>query len=57
MQESETHRKGQLAEWLPRKPQWQHWGALWLTQAAVVVVVVAECAATGTVDVANMFVG
>ncbi|EIW87404.1 hypothetical protein CONPUDRAFT_149436 [Coniophora puteana RWD-64-598 SS2] len=23
-------RNGQLGEWLPRQPQWQHWGALQL---------------------------
>lgn len=22
--------KGQDGEWLPRQPQWQHWGELWL---------------------------
>ena len=22
---------GQLGEWEPRQPQWQHWGELWLT--------------------------
>lgn len=22
--------KGQLGEWLPRHPQWQHWGDEWL---------------------------
>jgi len=22
--------KGQVGEWLPRQPQWQHWGELWL---------------------------
>lgn len=29
---------GQLGAWSPRQPQWQHWGALWVTadvQAAV----------------------
>lgn len=28
--------KGQLGEWAPRQPQWQHWGELWLTVAVVV---------------------
>lgn len=23
--------KGHVGAWAPRQPQWQHWGALWLT--------------------------
>jgi len=29
--------KGQLGEWAPRQPQWQHWGELWLTHDDSVV--------------------
>jgi hypothetical protein len=25
--------KGHVGEWLPRQPQWQHWGELWLMHA------------------------
>ncbi|KAF8890098.1 hypothetical protein BD779DRAFT_1705634 [Infundibulicybe gibba] len=32
--------KGHVGEWLPRQPQWQHWGELWFTQMVVVMVVV-----------------
>jgi len=41
--------KGQLGEWDPLQPQWQHWGELWFTQGeaareVVVVVCVDEAA-------------
>ena len=26
-----VHRNGQFGAWSPRQPQWQHWGALWVT--------------------------
>lgn len=26
--------KGQEGEWVPRQPQWQHWGELWSMHAA-----------------------
>jgi len=38
--------KGHVGAWSPRQPQWQHWGALWLTDEQLVLV--AECIATGT---------
>jgi len=32
--------KGQLGEWAPRQPQWQHWGELWLMHDSEVVAAV-----------------
>lgn len=39
---------GQLGAWSPRQPQWQHWGALWLTKV-VHGAGAALCIATGVV--------
>lgn len=43
--------KGQVGEWLPRQPQWQHWGELWsrheLEDDSEVVVEVSCCCDDG----------
>ena len=49
--------KGQLGAWLPRQPQWQHWGELWFTGACVVDAAVEEARTVGTVQVVECMFG